>query len=99
MRLALGADLMLKPKRAQWMLSVEQRGRLDFAWLIEEGQARALSRLPASVDLRLSGVGGSLEAILGAADGQIEVVLGVGRLNRKAAAFPLRRALTHCWTL
>jgi uncharacterized protein involved in outer membrane biogenesis len=85
----LAADVELKPEKTRWRLNLRHKGKLDLSWLIEEENSSALSRVPAALDVRLNGVGDSLQTLLGSADGHVELVLGAGRLNKKVAALPL----------
>ena len=85
----LSADVEIRPEKTQWRLNLEHKGKLDLGWLIEEENASLLSRVPTALDVRLSGVGSSLQTLLGSAHGQVELVLGAGRLNKKAAVLPL----------
>ncbi len=89
----INADVGLRPERTQWRLDLKHKGNLDLAWLMEPKEAKALSRLPAALDLRLNGVGTSLETMLGTANGHAELVLGAGRLTNKAAALPFGNIL------
>ncbi len=85
----LTADVELKPEKTRWRLNLKHKGKLDLSWLIEEENSSALSRVPAALDVRFSGVGDSLQTLLWSADGHVELVLGAGRLNKKVAALPL----------
>jgi uncharacterized protein involved in outer membrane biogenesis len=85
----LAADVDLRPEQTQWRLDLTHKGRLDLAWLIREEKAGPASKAPATLDVRLSGVGDSLRTVLGTADGHVDVVLGRGQLSRKTAGLPL----------
>jgi adhesin HecA-like repeat protein len=85
----LAADVDLRPEQTHWRVDLRHKGRLDLAWLIRDEKAGPASKVPAALDVRLSGAGDSLQTMLGSADGHVEVVLGGGRLSRKAAALPL----------
>lgn len=85
----LNLTLVLRPIANQWQLDLSHSGKLDLAWLIEDERLRALSRLPIAIELRLRGLGNSVEALLGSANGRIELAIGAGRFNKKAAKLPL----------
>lgn len=55
---------------------------------MEEEAVRALSHLPVAADVRLSGLGNSLSALFGSANGRVELALGAGRFNKQAADLP-----------
>ncbi|MGB5834458.1 MAG: AsmA family protein, partial [Thiohalocapsa sp.] len=84
----LNATVVLRPTSTQWRLDLGHKGKLDLAWLIEDENASALSNLPIAIDVRLKGLGDSLQALLGSANGRVELALGAGRLNKKAADLP-----------
>ncbi len=85
----LSLTLVLRPTASQWQLDLSHSGKLDLAWLIEDERLRALSRLPIAIELRLRGLGDSVEALLGSANGRIELAIGAGRFHKKAAKLPL----------
>jgi uncharacterized protein involved in outer membrane biogenesis len=82
-------DLGLRPEGTKWRWSIKQKGKLDLSWLIEEENLGAVSKTPATLDVRLAGVGDSLQGLLGSADGRLELVLSAGRLNKKVVGLPL----------
>jgi len=81
----LSADIDLRPVDGGWRFDIHSRGNLDLSWLLMAERATALSHLPTKLDARLTGVATSFEALLGHAGGHLELALGPGRLNRKAA--------------
>ena len=85
----LAADVELKPEETRWRLNLRHKGKLDLSWLIEEENSNPLSGVPAALDVRLSGIGDSLDTLLGSVDGHAELALGAGRLNKKVRALPL----------
>jgi len=86
-------ELDLRPQGDAWKLDFKYKGKLDTAWLAETKDTAALSRLPATVDVQLTGIGRTYHDMLGAADGDAWVVLGAGRLDKKANALPFGRIL------
>ena len=84
----LNLTVALRPTAAQWQLDLSHSGKLDLAWLIEDERMRALSKLPIAIELRLRGLGDSIEALLGSANGRVELAMGAGRFNKKAAKLP-----------
>jgi len=85
----LTLSLGLRPEGAKWRWSIEQKGKLDLSWLIEEENRGALSKTPATLDFRLAGIGDSLQELLGSADGWLELIISAGRLNKKVDGLPL----------
>jgi uncharacterized protein involved in outer membrane biogenesis len=84
----LNLTLSLRPRGTQWKLDLSHSGKLDLAWLIEDERMRALSKLPIAIELRLRGLGDSIEALLGSANGRVELAMGAGQFNKKAAELP-----------
>jgi len=62
---------------------------LDLGRLIEAENDHPLSGVPAAIDLRLSGVGDSMQSLLGSARGHAELVLGSGRVEKSISRLPL----------
>jgi hypothetical protein len=86
-------ELDLRPQGDAWKLDFTYKGKLDTAWLAETKDTKDLSRLPATVDVHLTGVGRTFHDMLGAAGGHAELVLGAGRLDKKANVLPFGRIL------
>ncbi len=86
----LAANVDLKPAETDWRLTLKHKGKLNLGWLLEgEEDGDPRSSAPLEVDVHLSGVGRSPAALLGSADGKVEVLLGAGRLSRKFTGLPL----------
>ena len=84
----LNLTLSMRPRGTQWHLDLSHSGKLDLAWLVEDERLRALSRLPIAIELRLRGLGDSVEALLGSANGRVELAMGAGQFHEKAASCP-----------
>jgi uncharacterized protein involved in outer membrane biogenesis len=85
----MSADLDLRPEQTQWRFDLRHKGKLSLSWLIEAENDHPLSDVPLAVDMRLSGVGDSMQTLLGSARGRVDLVLGAGRLGKTASSLPL----------
>uniref|UniRef100_UPI0035939134 AsmA family protein n=1 Tax=Thiocapsa sp. TaxID=2024551 RepID=UPI0035939134 len=81
----LGAEIDLRPDRAGWRFDIRAKGNLDLAHLLEAKDANTMSHIQTALDTRLTGVASALNDLLWKADGHLELSLGAGRLNKKAA--------------
>ena len=85
----LAANVDLKPAETDWGLTLKHKGKLNLGLLLEgEEDSDPRSHAPLEVDIHLTGVGRSPAALLGSADGKMELVLGEGRLSRKFTGLP-----------
>ncbi|WP_296806958.1 AsmA family protein [Thiocapsa sp.] len=85
---ALSVDLELRPRQTDWRLDLHHKGKVDLGRLIKAKNQQALSNVPVAVEVRLSGVGASMPALLRSADGRVELILGTGQLDRKVSRLP-----------
>ena len=83
------ANVELRPQRTQWRVDLHHKGKLDLSWLFEAEDSRALSKVPTTIDLRLSGVGDTLPSLISSANGRLELVLGAGQLDPAVSDLPL----------
>ncbi|EGV19953.1 AsmA family protein [Thiocapsa marina 5811] len=84
----LSVDLELRPRQTDWRLDLHHKGKVDLGRLIKAKNQQALSNVPVAVEIRLSGVGASMPALLRSADGRVELILGAGQLDRKVSRLP-----------
>jgi uncharacterized protein involved in outer membrane biogenesis len=85
----MSVDLELRPRQTDWRFDLHHKGNLNLGRLIKATNQQVLSSVPAAVEIRLSGVGASIPALLRSADGRVELILGAGQLDRKASKLPL----------
>ena len=82
----LTVDVDLKPREADWQLTLRHKGQLDLAWLVEHEQdGDSSSQAPLALDLHLDGRGQSLADILGTANGSFEMAIGTGYIEARLA--------------
>ena len=84
----LSLDLELRPGDTDWKFDLHHKGKLNLGRLIKAKNQQALSSVPVAVEIRMNAVGTSVPALLGSADGRIELVLGAGQIDRKASKLP-----------
>jgi len=84
----LSLDLELQPGQTDWQFNLHHKGKLNLGRLIKAKNQQTLSDVPVAVEMRLSGVGASMPALLSSANGRMELVLGAGQLDRKASKLP-----------
>ena len=84
----LSLDLELRPGETDWKFDLHHKGKLNLGRLIKAKNQQALSSVPVAVEIRMNAVGTSVPALLGSADGRIELVLGAGQIDRKASKLP-----------
>ncbi|MGB5735338.1 MAG: AsmA family protein, partial [Thiohalocapsa sp.] len=84
----LSLDLELQPGETDWRFDLHHKGKLNLGRLIKAKNQQALSSVPVAVEIRMNAVGASVPALLGSADGRIELVLGAGQIDRKASKLP-----------
>ncbi|EIC20768.1 uncharacterized protein involved in outer membrane biogenesis [Thiorhodovibrio frisius] len=86
----LSVNLDVQPGQTSWQFDLHHQGNLNLDDLIKSKHRQTTaSDLPAAIDIRLHGTGASMPALLGTADGHLGLVLGAGRLDRKASGLPL----------
>jgi uncharacterized protein involved in outer membrane biogenesis len=81
----LGAEIDLRPDQAGWRFDIRARGNLDLARVLEAKDAKTLPHIQTTLDTRLNGVAPSLNELLANAEGHLDLSLGAGRLDKKAA--------------
>ena len=84
----LSLDLELQPGETDWKFDLHHKGKLNLGRLIKAKNQQALSSVPVAVEIRMNAVGASVPALLGSANGRIELVLGAGQIDRKASKLP-----------
>jgi len=84
----LSLDLELRPGETDWQFDLHHKGKLNLGRLIKAKNQQALSSVPVTVEMRMTAVGASVPALLGSADGGVQLVLGAGQLDRKASKLP-----------
>ncbi len=84
----LSLDLELRPGQTDWQFDLHHKGKLNLGRLMKSKNQQALSSVPVAVEIRMNAVGASVPALLGSADGRIELVLGAGQIDRRASKLP-----------
>jgi len=89
----LSFDLALQPGQTDWKLNLHHKGKLNLGRLMKAKNPQALSGVPVTVAMRLNAAGASVPALLGSADGNLQLILGAGQLDRKASKLPFGRVM------
>ena len=84
----LSFDLELQPGQTDWRFDLHHQGKLNLSRLIKAKNPPTLSNVPVGIKLRLRATGASIPALLGSADGRVELILGAGQLDRTASKLP-----------
>jgi hypothetical protein len=78
------AEVELEPAETDWRLDLHHKGDLNLSSLLATKPAGdGKEEAPVALDLRLSGLGRSPQAMLASADGYVKVVVGAGRINKR----------------